>query len=151
MLIPACRAYRTLYWEWVTTLAGSQTNGYSRAAIPSVAAAVAQPTCTIRQISQAIALMGSRSTRAAISPGMTRVPPPRRRRLPRYLVPLRFSLLPSGSGDGGVKRGIAAPLPPMSMGARVAVDDAGHQRGRRRLWRRRRRRVGVGSCPCRSG
>ena len=77
MLIPACRAYRTLYWEWLMTLAGSQTNGYSRAAIPSVDAAVAQPTCTIRQISQAIALMGSRSTRAAISPGMTSVPPAR--------------------------------------------------------------------------
>src|ERR1700677_4560118 len=75
MLIPACRAYRTLYWEWVMTLAGSQTNGYSLAAIPSVAAAVAHPTCTIRQISQAIKLIGRRSTRAAISPGMTRVPP----------------------------------------------------------------------------
>ena len=58
------------------TLAGSQTNGYSRRAIPSVEAEHAQPTCTIRQISQAIKLMGRRSTRAAISPGMTRVPPP---------------------------------------------------------------------------
>ena len=57
-----------LYWEWLTTFAGSQTNGYSRAAIPSVEAAVAQPTCTIRHISQAIRLMGRRSTRAAISP-----------------------------------------------------------------------------------
>src|SRR5215469_8194740 len=75
MLIPACRAYRTSYWLWLMTLAGSQTNGYSRAAIPSVEADIAQPTCTIRQISQAMKLLGRRSTRAAISPGMTRVPP----------------------------------------------------------------------------
>ena len=74
MLIPAWKAYRTSYWECVTALAGSQMNGYSRAAIPSVEAEVAQPICTIRQISQAIKLIGSRSTRAAISPGMTRVP-----------------------------------------------------------------------------
>ena len=58
------------------TLAGSQTNGYSRRAIPSVEAEIAQPICTIRQISQAMKLMGRRSTRAAISPGMTSVPPP---------------------------------------------------------------------------
>ena len=76
MLIPACKAYRTSYWLWFITLAGSQTYGYSLAAIPSVEAAHAQPTCTIRQISQAMKLLGSRSTRAAISPGMTRVPPP---------------------------------------------------------------------------
>src|SRR5277367_3967757 len=74
MLIPAWKAYRTSYWECVTVLAGSQTYGYSRAAIPSVEAAMAQPTCTIRQISQAIQLLGRRSTRAAISPGMTIVP-----------------------------------------------------------------------------
>src|ERR1700759_2940343 len=73
MLIPTCKAYKTLYWLCVMTLAGSQTNGYSRWAIPSVAAELAQPTCTIRQISQAMKLIGSRSTRAAISPGMTRV------------------------------------------------------------------------------
>src|SRR6516162_7934433 len=81
MLIPACRAYRTSYWLWLMTLAGSQTYGYILAAIPSVDAAIAQPTWMIRQISQAIALMGSRSIRAAISPGMTMVvvvvvPPP---------------------------------------------------------------------------
>src|SRR6202035_4890005 len=75
MLIPACKAYKTLYWEWLMTLAGSQTNGYSRWAIPSVDAAHAQPTCTIRHISQAMKLMGRRSTRAAISPGITRVLP----------------------------------------------------------------------------
>ena len=75
MLIPAWKAYRTSYWLWVMTLAGSQTYGYSLAAIPSVEAAIAQPTCTIRQISQAMKLVGSRSTRAAISPGMTSVPP----------------------------------------------------------------------------
>ena len=82
------------------TLAGSQTNGYSLAAIPSVDAAVAQPTCTIRQISQAMKLIGRRSTRAAISPGMTRVPP-RGGLGSRYLVPLRFSLLPSSFSGGG--------------------------------------------------
>ena len=38
MLIPTCKAYRTSYWLCVMTLAGSQTNGYSRAAIPSVEA-----------------------------------------------------------------------------------------------------------------
>jgi hypothetical protein len=67
-----------LYWEWLTTLAGSQMNGYSLAAIPSVEAEVAQPTCTIRHISQAIMLMGRRSIRAAISPGITKAvaPPP---------------------------------------------------------------------------
>ena len=64
MLIPTCRAYRTSYWLWVMTLAGSQTNGYSRAAIPSVDAAHAQPTCTIRQISQAIEAHGQ-----AVDPG----------------------------------------------------------------------------------
>src|ERR1700722_9250965 len=75
MLIPTCKAYRTSYWLCVMTWAGSQTNGYSLRAIPSVAPDIAQPICTIRQISQAIKLLGSRSTRAAISPGMTRVRP----------------------------------------------------------------------------
>jgi hypothetical protein len=51
-------------------------NGYILAAIASVDTATAQPICTIRQISQAMKLIGSRSTRAAISPGMTRVAPP---------------------------------------------------------------------------
>src|ERR1700753_820945 len=76
MLIPACRAYSTSYCEGGMPLAGSQTNGYSRAAIPSVEAAIAQPSCTMRQISQAMPLMGRRSTRAAISPGMTKAAPP---------------------------------------------------------------------------
>ncbi len=64
------------YWLWVISLAGSQMNGYILAAIASVETATAQPICTIRQISQAIALLGRRSTRAAISPGMTMVVPP---------------------------------------------------------------------------
>ena len=76
------------------TLAGSHTNGYSLAAIPSVEAEHAQPTCTIRHISQAMKLMGRRSTRAAISPGMAGVVPPRWPRLLRCLVPLQFSLVP---------------------------------------------------------
>src|ERR1700677_5257411 len=76
MLIPTCKAYRTSYWLWVMTWAGSQTNGYSLSAIPSVEAENAQPICTIRQISQAMKLIGRRSTRAAISPGMTSVLPP---------------------------------------------------------------------------
>src|SRR6516165_7047576 len=76
MPTPASRAYRTLYWLWVISWAGSQTNGYIRPAIASVPTAHAQPICTIRQISQAMKLIGSRSTRAAISPGMTRVVPP---------------------------------------------------------------------------
>src|ERR1700722_5010450 len=76
MPIPPSRAYRTSYWLWLISLAGSQTNGYILAAIASVPTAHAQPICTIRQISQAMKLMGSRSTRAAISPGMTRVFPP---------------------------------------------------------------------------
>ena len=58
-----------------------------------VETAVAQPICTIRQISQAIALIGSRSIRAAISPGMTggsaRGGPGS-----LGLVSVRFSLLP---------------------------------------------------------
>ena len=58
------------------TWAGSQMNGYSLRAIPSVEADIAQPTCTIRHISQAMKLIGRRSTRAAASPGMTSVPPP---------------------------------------------------------------------------
>src|ERR1700690_3316666 len=58
------------------TWAGSQTNGYSLRAIPSVEAEKAQPTWMIRHISQAMKLMGRRSMRAAISPGMTSVPPP---------------------------------------------------------------------------
>ncbi len=56
-------------------MAGSQTYGYILEAIPSVEAAMAQPTWTIMQISQAMKLIGRRSTRAAISPGMTSVPP----------------------------------------------------------------------------
>ena len=91
MLIPTSKAYRTSYWLWVISLAGSQTNGYILAAIASVETAIAQPICTIRQISQAMKLMGSRSTRAAISPGMTRVPPAAAR-LPRYLVAIAVLL-----------------------------------------------------------
>src|ERR1700733_14085126 len=52
---------------------GSQMNGYSVAAIPSVAPVVVQPSCTIRAISKITQLAGSRSIRAAISPGITRV------------------------------------------------------------------------------
>ena len=98
MLIPACRAYRTSYWECVTDLAGSQMNGYSRAAIPSVEADIAQPTCTIRHISQAMKLIGSRSTRAAISPGMTRVPPVAP---PAPEVSCAITVLHPVSGGGG--------------------------------------------------
>src|SRR6185312_12182535 len=72
MLIPTWKAYSTSYWLWVISLAGSHTYGYIRAAMPSVEAAMAQPTCTMRHISQAIRLLGRRSTRAAISPGMTK-------------------------------------------------------------------------------
>src|ERR1700689_113883 len=52
---------------------GSQMNGYSVAAIPSVAPVVVQPSCTIRAISKITQLVGSRSIRAAISPGITRL------------------------------------------------------------------------------
>src|ERR1700722_15816518 len=108
MLIPTCRANRTLYWLCVTTLAGSQTNGYSRRAIPSVEAEVAQPTWMIRHISQAIKLIGRRSTRAAISPGMTRVvlllaAAGGSCAIAVLLAAIRYQ------GVGGVKRGIAAP------------------------------------------
>src|SRR5690242_10403457 len=75
MLIPVSRAYRTEYSNDVMTWCGSQMNGYSLALIPSADAAHAQPTCTSRAISQAIRLTGRRSTRAAISPGMTTVAP----------------------------------------------------------------------------
>ena len=104
---------------------------------------IAQPTCTIRQISQAMKLMGRRSTRAAISPGMTRVPPPRRPRLPRCLVPLQFSLLPSGVRGWRGKAGKGAPgrcrrwtLPLMSRvpGSRSAMLVI--KRGLRRVRRR---------------
>src|ERR1700722_14250977 len=97
MLIPAWKAYRTSYWECVTVLAGSQTNGYNRAAIPSVEADIAQPTCTIRHISQAMKLIGRRSTRAAISPGMTRVPPA----APPPEVSCAITVLHPVSGGGG--------------------------------------------------
>src|SRR6202012_3740334 len=99
MLIPACRAYRTSYWECVTALAGSQMNGYSRAAIPSVEAEVDQPICTIRQISQAIKLIGRRSIRAAISPGMTRVP--LAAPAPEVSLAIQVSLLPPRTRGGG--------------------------------------------------
>jgi hypothetical protein len=75
MLIPVSRAYSTEYSKDVMTCRGSQMNGYSRALIPSAEAEHAQPTCTSRASSQAIALTGRRSTRAAISPGMTTVAP----------------------------------------------------------------------------
>src|SRR6516225_5602361 len=58
------------------TWCGSHMNGCSLAAVPSTDAAHAQPTCTSRAISQAILLIGKRSTRAAISPRMTTVVPP---------------------------------------------------------------------------
>jgi hypothetical protein len=58
------------------TWRGSQMNGYNRALIPSADAEHAQPTCTSRASSQAILLTGRRSTRAAISPGMTTAMPP---------------------------------------------------------------------------
>src|SRR6202034_3984048 len=107
MLIPAWKAYRTSYWEGVTALAGSQMNGYSRAAIPSVEAEVDQPICTIRQISQAIRLIGRRSTRAAISPGMTRVPPVA---APEVSCAITFLLAaPRNQGMAGVRRGRAVP------------------------------------------
>ena len=77
MLIPACMAYRTEYSNELMSWAGSQMNGYSVRAIPSVEAEVAQPTCTSRATSQTIQLMGSRSIRAAISAGMTVAAPPR--------------------------------------------------------------------------
>src|ERR1700722_18192041 len=104
MLMPAWKAYRTSYWECVTALAGSQMNGYSRAAIPSVEAEVAQPICTIRQISQAMKLIGSRSTRAAISPGMTRVPPAAAAPEVSCAITVLLTCHPV-SGDGEVNRG----------------------------------------------
>ena len=109
MLIPAWKAYRTSYWECVTALAGSQMNGYSRAAIPSVEAEVAQPICTIRQISQAMKLIGSRSTRAAISPGMTKVPPVAAPEVSCAIAVLLAAI--RSQGDGKVNRGGAAPRP----------------------------------------
>ena len=109
MLIPAWKAYRTSYWECVTALAGSQMNGYSRAAIPSVEAEVDQPICTIRQISQAIRLIGRRSIRAAISPGMTRVPPV----APAPEVSCAIAVLLAATrnqGNGGGKAGKGSAL-----------------------------------------
>jgi len=70
------KANRTEYSNEVMTWCGSHMNGYSLALIPSADAEHAQPTCTSRAISQAILLMGRRSTRAAISPGTTKVVPP---------------------------------------------------------------------------
>src|ERR1700722_17812721 len=137
MLMPAWKAYRTSYWEFVTALAGSQMTGYSRAAIPSVEAEVDQPICTIRQISQAIKLIGSRSIRAAISPGMTRVP----LAVPAPEVSCAIAVLLAAirsQGMAGVNRGGAAPWPvsrtttwtlPLAEGARVAAGDAGYQGG----------------------
>ena len=103
MLIPTCKANRTSYWLCVMTLAGSQTNGYSRRAIPSVEAEVAQPTWMIRQISQAMKLMGRRSIRAAISPGMTRVVAPA---APAPEVSCAIAVLLAATGSRvAVKRG----------------------------------------------
>ena len=106
------------------TLAGSQTYGYSRAAIPSVEAAHAQPTWMIRQISQAMALMGSRSTRAAISPGMTIVPPAAAPEvscaITVLLAAIRFREWRGKAGNYGA---FAADV----EGARVAAGNADHQ------------------------
>ena len=55
---------------------GSQMNGYSRRAGPSVASMHPQAVWMTRPSSHCIQVSGSRSIRAAISPGMTRVPPP---------------------------------------------------------------------------
>ena len=76
MLIPVCMAYRTEYSNDVMSLCGSQMNGYSVRAIPSVEAAMPQASCTSRAISQSMKLLGRRSIRAAISPGTTIVAPP---------------------------------------------------------------------------
>src|SRR5215471_15636566 len=76
MLIPACKAYKTEYSYDVMLWCGNHMNGYRTGAIPSADPAHAQPTCTSRNISQIIKLTGRRSTRAAISPGMSTVPPP---------------------------------------------------------------------------
>src|ERR1700722_10594176 len=77
MLIPPSRANSHEYSdELMPTWFGIHTNGYSRAAIPSVDAVVAQASITSRHISQCTQLLGRRSIRAAISPGITRVPPP---------------------------------------------------------------------------
>ena len=127
MLIPAWKAYRTSYWECVTVLAGSQTNGYSRAAIPSVEADIAQPTCTIRQISQAMKLIGQ-----AVDPGRHLAgddqSAARRPRLPKYLVPLQFSIrCPEVAGKAG--KGFASPVIGVDFAA--DVESAGRYR---RCW-----------------
>src|SRR5215475_6864638 len=76
MLIPACKAYKTEYSNDVMLWCGNHMKGYRNRAIPSVDAAHAQPACTRRNVSQIIKLTGRRSTRAAISPGMTTLLPP---------------------------------------------------------------------------
>src|SRR5215475_7375771 len=76
MLIPACKAYKTEYSNDVMLWCGNHMKGYRNRAIPSVDAAHAQPACTRRNVSQIIKLTGRRSTRAAISPGMTTMLPP---------------------------------------------------------------------------
>ena len=67
----------TEYSDEVIRWAGSQMNGYSRRAGPSVASMAAQASWTTRAISHCIQLSGSRSIRAAISPRTTTaaVPP----------------------------------------------------------------------------
>src|SRR5690349_22899261 len=110
MLIPVSRAYRTEYSNDVMTWCGSQMNGYSLALIPSADAAHAQPTCTSRAISQAILLTGSRSTRAAISPGTTTEVRPAPVRAPDVSSAIATLL-----GAFCVKRAWA-PLPGVSAG-----------------------------------
>src|SRR5580692_721633 len=104
------------------TWAGSQTNGYSRWAIPSVDAEHAQPTWMIRQISQAIKLLGRRSTRAAISPGMTRVPPPAAAPAPE--VSCAITVLHPVSGVAG-KAGKGFALPVIGVDFAADAESAG--------------------------
>ena len=95
--------------EWL--MGGRQPDErVQRRVIPS-SRQVVQPSCTIR-LSQRSPAGGSRSIRAAISPGITSGRGFLAAPAPRRLVPLQFSLLPPKGKGGWVKRG-AAPLPVM--------------------------------------
>src|ERR1700732_3672310 len=90
---------------------GNHMNGYSVAAIPSVAPVVVQPSCTISAISKTTQLAGRRSIRAAISPGITRrVVPPPAAPAPDVSCAIANLLAASRVRGGGVKQG-PAPLP----------------------------------------
>src|ERR1700727_61752 len=128
MPIPTSKAYRTEYCDEVMRCLGSQMYGYRRSAGPSVASMAAQAAWTIKASSHCIQLRGSRSIRAAISPGITKVvasPPVAAPEVSCAIAVLLAAI--RCHGNGGSKAGNGGALTADAGGVRVAADgDAGH-------------------------